>query len=278
VSRQARQRAREGDERFRDAETKPGRDAEDEAVDRLREIGAVRKEQRREGLEDLLHHRHQESEEEQSANADAGSVQRVADSLVGVVDDPLEHRDHDPDDRSAADGETQHEGGLVAIDLRLVEVDQIQDRDQEDRDQDGRGDQARDVEDEDAGQADGESPPKLVDLGVAQVRKQGGEDRWLDDVLGRVGRVAVHAGLRRGRLRDLSLVRAAAGAENAVRDVVRAVVAAHGGSMRENPDGFPSSAGRFATGLLPLRYTVGTVFSGYSVQPLETLKTKSRPG
>src|ERR1700674_3147531 len=26
--------------------------------------------------------------------------------------------------------------------------------------------------------------------------------------------------------------------------------------MRENPDGFPSSAGRFATGLLPFRYTV----------------------
>src|SRR2546428_283360 len=34
--------------------------------------------------------------------------------------------------------------------------------------------------------------------------------------------------------------------------------------MRENPDGFPSSAGRFATGLLPFPYTVGTCPSCHS--------------
>src|SRR5467141_1449603 len=40
--------------------------------------------------------------------------------------------------------------------------------------------------------------------------------------------------------------------------------------MRENPDGFPSSAGRFATGLLPFRYTVGTCLSSHSMRCLET--------
>src|SRR5437899_1420087 len=38
--------------------------------------------------------------------------------------------------------------------------------------------------------------------------------------------------------------------------------------MRENPDGFPSSAGRFATGLLPFRYTVVTCPSCHSMRCL----------
>src|SRR5215831_10337737 len=38
--------------------------------------------------------------------------------------------------------------------------------------------------------------------------------------------------------------------------------------MRGNPDGFLSSPGRFAPGLLSFRYTVGAFQSGYSVQRL----------
>ena len=58
--------------------------------------------------------------------------------------------------------------------------------DEEGRDEDCRCDQARDPQDDDAGQADDESPPELVDLVLAEVREQGGEDRGLGHVLVRV--------------------------------------------------------------------------------------------
>ena len=65
---------------------------------------------------------------------------------------------------------------LVAIDLRLVEVDEVEDRHEERGHEDGRGDQAGEVQDQDAGQARDESPSKLMDLVVSEVRKQRGDD------------------------------------------------------------------------------------------------------
>src|SRR4029077_18691825 len=102
-----------------------------------------------------------------------------------------------------------------------------QDRDEEDRDQDRCADQPGGVEDDDDGRADHEGPPELVDLGVAEVRKDGREDRRLKHVLGRMSGVAMLALPGVTALTGRSLVRSAAGAEHAVRYVVRAVVAPH---------------------------------------------------
>ena len=68
-----------------------------------------------------------------------------------------------------------------------------------------------------------------MDLALAEVRKQSCENRWLEDVLGRMRRVAMDPRLGIGaELRLRALVRSAAGAEHPVGHVVGAVVAAHG--------------------------------------------------
>src|SRR2546421_12823808 len=51
--------------------------------------------------------------------------------------------------------------------------------------------------------------------------------------------------------------------------------------MRENPDGFPSSAGRFATGLLPFRYTGRIVLKPSTNgvwEPVKTSRGRDKPG
>jgi len=197
-------------------------------VDRLWEIAAVREEEGRQRLQHLLDDRQQQPQEKQCANAQACAAQRVPDVRIRVVDDALDHGEDDADERAAADGEPEHHRRLVAIHLRLVEVDQVEDRDEKYRNEDRRRDQPGDVKHQDARQADREPPPKLVNLGVAEVGKQRREDGGLDDVLPGMGRVAVHAGLRIGQLSGRPLVCSAAGAEHPVRDVVGAVVASHG--------------------------------------------------
>ena len=135
--------------------------------------------------------------------------------------------DHDAGDHTSADGEAEHNRGLVLVDLRLVQVDQVEDRDEERRDEDGCGDQTRDVEDEHAGQADDERPAKLMDLVVAEVRKQGRDDGRLGHVLGGMRGVAVLARPGVAELVGRALMGPAARAEDAVRDVVRAVITPH---------------------------------------------------
>jgi hypothetical protein len=67
-----------------------------------------------------------------------------------------------------------------------------------------------------------------VDLVVAQVREESGEERRLGDVLPGVGRVIALPKLRVAGLRGRPLVGAASGAEDAIRDVVGAMVTPHG--------------------------------------------------
>jgi hypothetical protein len=67
-----------------------------------------------------------------------------------------------------------------------------------------------------------------MDLVVAQVRKDRGENRRLGHVLTGVGRIPVLAGFRVAELFRGALVGAAASAEDAVWNVVSAVVTAHG--------------------------------------------------
>jgi hypothetical protein len=59
------------------------------------------------------------------------------------------------------------------------------------------------------------------------MRKQGCEDRGLQDMLGRMRRVPVHAALRIPHFLGCALVRTASRAENAIRDVMGAMVTPH---------------------------------------------------
>ncbi len=63
---------------------------------------------------------------------------------------------------------------------------------------------------------------------MAEVRKDRGEHRRLGDVLTGMGRIPVLAGLRIAELLRGALVGATASTEDAVWNVVRAVVTAHG--------------------------------------------------
>src|SRR5437660_561340 len=123
---------------------------------------------------------------------------------------------------AAAKSEPKHRGGLIAIDLGLVQVYEVQHRHEERRHEYRRCDQAGDVEDEHAREAGDERPPKLVDLVVAQVRKQGGDDRGLGDMLTRMSRVSVLTKLGVAELFGRALVGTTARAEDAIGDVVRA--------------------------------------------------------
>jgi H+/gluconate symporter-like permease len=67
-----------------------------------------------------------------------------------------------------------------------------------------------------------------MDLVVAQVGKDRGENRRLGDVLTGMGRVPVLAGFRVAELFRGALVSATASAEDAIGNVVSAVVTAHG--------------------------------------------------
>src|SRR5438445_8966359 len=167
---QVRQSVRESDQRLGEAEPKAGSDAEDEPVDRLREIGTVGQEERRDWFERFLDHRHEQAEDQHRTDAYAGPAEGAAEVLERVVDHALEEGDDDADDDPAADREAEHEGRLVAVDLGLVQVDQIKDGDEEGRNQDRGGDQPRDVKEKDAREAGDEGPAELVDLGVPQVR------------------------------------------------------------------------------------------------------------
>ena len=228
MRREARQGAGKTHERFGDAEAEPGGDAEDQAIHGLGKVGAVRKQDRRQGLERLLHDRDQQPDEKQRAGADPRVAQRVADTGIRVVDGAFDQCQDESHHGAAADRESQHGRRLVAIDLRLVEIDQVEDGDEERRDEDRGRDEPGDVKDEDAGQPGRERPAELMDLVLAEMRKQGRENRRLDDVLVRVGGISVFAFLGVADLRRRPLVRAATGAKHAVRNVVGAVVAAHG--------------------------------------------------
>src|SRR5581483_2766518 len=94
-------------------------------------------------------------------------------------------------------------------------------------DEDRAGDQAGDVEDENAGEADDQRPAKLMDLAVPQVREEGRDERGVRDGFVRMRRVAMLAELGVTRLARRALVGAAARAEDAIGHVVSAVVAAH---------------------------------------------------
>jgi hypothetical protein len=59
------------------------------------------------------------------------------------------------------------------------------------------------------------------------MRKQRREDRGLQDMLGRMRRVSVHAALGIPHFPGCALVRAASRAENAIRDVMGAMVTPH---------------------------------------------------
>ena len=172
---EARDRPGERHERLRHAETKTGRNPEDESIDRLRKVGPVGHEQRRQWFQRLLHYRHQKAEEKQRADVNGCAAQRVAYARERVVGDALDQSEHQTQNGAAADRESEHRGRLVAIDLRLEEVDQVQDRYEESRDEDRGGDQPGDVQDEDPGDADRERPSELMDLALAEVRKQGRE-------------------------------------------------------------------------------------------------------
>jgi len=67
-----------------------------------------------------------------------------------------------------------------------------------------------------------------MDLLVPEVREDRRENRRLDDVLRRVRGVPVASSFRVAKLRRRALVRTASSAKDAVRDIVCAVVAAHG--------------------------------------------------
>ena len=176
VRRETRERAGERDQRFGHAEPEAGRHAEDKPVDRLRKVEPIRQEQRRQRLQRLLHDRHQQTQEQQRANAGADVGQRVAHRRIGVEDRTLDQRQDQADHGAAPDREAEDDRRLVAIDLGLVEVDQVQDRHQEGRDQDRRGDQPGEVQDDDPREADRERPAELVDLVLAEVREQRGEN------------------------------------------------------------------------------------------------------
>jgi hypothetical protein len=161
-------------------------------------------------------------------DAQAGAAQRIADVGVRVVERALDDGDDEAEHHASADREAKDRRRLVAVNLGLVQVDQVQDGNKEDRDEDRGRDQAGDRQDEDAGQADDEGPAELVNLLVAEVREKGGEDRRLHDMLVWMSGISVPAGLRVADLPSRSLVRSAAGAEDAVGNVIGAVVAAHG--------------------------------------------------
>jgi len=193
---QVRERVRESDQRLGDAESKARGNAEHEPVDRLGKVGAIGQEEGRDGFERFLDHRNQQPEDQHPADADARTAERAGEVLERVVDQALEERDDDADHDAAADREAKHDGRLVAVDLGLVEVDQIKDGNEEGRHQDRGRDQAGDIQEQDAGETGDEGPPELVDLAVAQVREERGEYGWLCHVLTRVGGVAVLARLR----------------------------------------------------------------------------------
>ena len=228
MRRQAREHRRKPDQRFGQAEAESGGDAEHEAVDRLREIGAVGQEEGWNRFERLLDQRHDQAEDQHRADAHARGSKWIRRVEERVVDHPLEQRHHDADHDPAADGEPEHERGLVAVDLRLVQVDQIKDGDQERRDEDRGGDQPRRIEDGDAHEAGDEGPPELMDLVLAEVRKQRREHRGLRHVLARVGRVAMHTRLRLAGFQGLPLMGSATRAEHTIRGVLSAMVAPHG--------------------------------------------------
>ena len=108
VRRQAGQRAREADQGLGHAEAQTSRDAEHQAVDRLREIVAVGQKECGQGLERLLDHGHEQAQDQQRADAYGRPVQRVGGVLERVVDQTLEEGDDDPDHDTAADRESEH--------------------------------------------------------------------------------------------------------------------------------------------------------------------------
>src|SRR6266550_3434686 len=220
--------ARKTHERFGHAEAEACGDAEDQTIHGLRKVTAIWKKERRQRFESLLHDWDEDSDEKQRARADARIAKRVAYARVRVGQPPLDQSKDEPDQRSAADREAEHDRRLVAIHLRLVEVDQVQNRNEKRRDKNRGRDEARHVQDEDAREPSREPPAELVDLVLAEMGKQRRENRRLDDVLAGMSGVAVLARLGVAYLSRGSLVRAATGAEHAVRDVVGAVVAAHG--------------------------------------------------
>src|SRR2546421_420963 len=183
---------------------------------------------RRERLERFLDDGNEETDKEQRAGADPRVPKRVADAGIWVVDGPLDQCQNQSDRRAAADGESKDRRGLVSIDLRLVQIDQVEDGDQKCRDENRRGDEPRDVQDEDAGETGRESPAELVDLVLSEMRKERRENGRLDDVLIRVSRISVLAFLGVADLRCRPLMCTATGAEHAVGNVVCAVVATHG--------------------------------------------------
>jgi molybdopterin biosynthesis enzyme MoaB len=69
---------------------------------------------------------------------------------------------------------------------------------------------------------------------VPEVRKQSGDNRWLSHVLARVSRIAVLSRLGVAGFFGGALVSSTAGAENAVRDVLRAMVTLHGATSYRN--------------------------------------------
>jgi len=136
---QVRQRVGESDQRLGDAESKTGGDSENKPIDRLGEVGAVGQEECRDGFERLLDHRDQQPQDQHTADADARPAKRAGEVLEGVVDHALEEGDDDAYDNAAPDRESEHDRRFVAVDLSLVQIDQVQDRDQEGRDQDRGG-------------------------------------------------------------------------------------------------------------------------------------------
>src|SRR5262249_7842211 len=110
--------------------------------------------------------------------------------------------------------------------LRLVEVEEVEDGDQQNRDAERGRDQPGEEEREDAEHPAEEDPAELVHLAVAEVREQRREDARVEDVFAGVRGVARLPTLRApGSARPL--VRAAVRAEDALGDVPAAVVASH---------------------------------------------------